>query len=219
ADDVHDFRFAGLLAAFVDDGEKRIEPLGKRAGAHDAADVGRDDRYVGQLIVALDVTSEHWHGEEVVGGDVEEALNLAGVKIEGEHAVRAGLGDQVGDQLGRDGRAAGGAAVLPGIAEIGDDRRDAPRRGTAEGVDHDQQFHQVVVGRVGRRLENENILAAHVLLDLDEYLLVGEAPHAGLAQRDIEVAGDGFGQHPVGVARKKLHEISPAKDMSGLLAG
>jgi hypothetical protein len=41
--------------------------------------------------------------------------------------------------------------------------------------------------------------------------------NARLAQRDIEIPGDGLGQHPVRIARKKLHEISPAKDMSGLL--
>ena len=42
ADDVHDLRFAGALAALVDDGERRIDALGERAGAHHAADVGRD---------------------------------------------------------------------------------------------------------------------------------------------------------------------------------
>src|SRR5690606_23130838 len=76
---------------------------------------------------------------------------------------------------------------------------------------------QVVVGRKGGGLKDEDILAAHVLLDLDEDFLVREAAHAGLAERDVEIAGYGLGQNPIGVARKKLHERSPAKDMSGLL--
>ncbi len=75
------------------------------------------------------------------------------MQVERHHAVGAGAGDQVGDQLGRDRRARAGFAVLPGVAEIGDHRRDAPRRGAAQRVDDDQQFHQVVVGRERRRLD------------------------------------------------------------------
>ncbi len=82
---------------------------------------------------ALMSRAHHRHREEVVGRDVEEALDLPGVKVERQHAVGAGLGDQVGDQLCRDRRAAGGAPVLPGVAEIrqhgGDPAgRRAPRR-------------------------------------------------------------------------------------------
>ena len=44
-------------------------------------------------------------GEQVVGRDVEEALDLAGMEIERQHPVDAGMGDEVGHQLGRDRRA------------------------------------------------------------------------------------------------------------------
>jgi hypothetical protein len=53
----------------------------------------------------LDVARHHRRGEQVVGRDVEEALDLAGVQVERQHAVGAGMGDQVGDELGRDRRA------------------------------------------------------------------------------------------------------------------
>ena len=46
-------------------------------------------------------------------------------------------------------------AVLPGIAEIGHDRGDPPRRGAPQRIEHDQQLHQVVVGRIGGRLDDE----------------------------------------------------------------
>ena len=42
ADDVHDLRDVGGGAPLVDDRERRVEPLGERAGALDAAGVGRD---------------------------------------------------------------------------------------------------------------------------------------------------------------------------------
>jgi hypothetical protein len=95
--------------------------------------------------------------------------------------------------------------VLPGIAEIGKNRRDPPGRRAAEGIDHDQQFHQVVVGRKGGRLHHEDILAAHVFLDFDKNLLIGEAPDACLAERDIEIVANGFSQAPVRVSRENLH--------------
>ena len=39
-------RFAGALAALVDDGEIGAEPLGERTRAHHAADVGRHDHQI-----------------------------------------------------------------------------------------------------------------------------------------------------------------------------
>src|SRR5690606_10811935 len=48
---------------------------------------------------------------------------------------------------------------------------------------------------------------------------IGEAPHRGLAQWDIEIPGDGFSQHPIGVASKNLHQEFPEMSRtSGLLA-
>ena len=72
---------------------------------------------------ALDVGRDHRRGEQIVGRDVEEALDLAGVEVDRQHPVGAGGGDQIGDQLGRDRRARPGLPVLPGIAEIGQRRR------------------------------------------------------------------------------------------------
>ena len=40
------------------------------------------------------------------------------------------------------------SAVLPGVAEVGNHGGDAAGRGAAERVGEDQQFHQVVVGRL-----------------------------------------------------------------------
>ena len=105
ADDVHHFGFAGALAALVDDGEIGADALGERARAHHAADVGRHDHQVLAVEIVLDVLHDHRLGVEIVGRNVEEALDLPGVQIDGQHAVGARLGDEVGDQLGRNRRA------------------------------------------------------------------------------------------------------------------
>jgi hypothetical protein len=76
------------------------------------------------------------------------------------------------------------------------------------------KFHQMIVGRIGGRLEDVDILAAHIFLDLDEYLLVRKASHGG-ATKGIEVSGDGLGQHPVRIARKKASLSCPGDVRSG----
>jgi hypothetical protein len=58
----------------------------------------------------------------------------------------------------------------------------------------------VVVGRERGRLDNEHILAADVLLNLDEDLHVGEAPDLSPGERDIEMIADGFGERAIGIA-------------------
>ena len=50
--------------------------------------------------MVLHVAGENGRCEEIVGGDIEKALDLAGMEIEGENAVGAGFGDQIGDELG-----------------------------------------------------------------------------------------------------------------------
>ena len=102
ADDVHHFRDAGLRTALVDDGEIGADALGGRPGAGDAADVGRDDHQIAGLVAGLDVADHHRRAVEIVGRDIEEALDLRGMEVERDDAVDAGLGDQIGDQLGRD---------------------------------------------------------------------------------------------------------------------
>ncbi|MNU68756.1 hypothetical protein D3C71_581310 [compost metagenome] len=69
--------------------------------------------------MVLHVAGENWCCEEIVGGDIEEALNLAGMKIEGENAVGAGFGNQIGNELGGNRGAGPGLAVLAGVTEIG----------------------------------------------------------------------------------------------------
>jgi hypothetical protein len=68
-----------------------------------------------------------------------------------------------------------------------------------------QQLHQIVVGRVAGRLDHEHVLAADVLVDLDENLLVGEAPHARLGQRHFEIFGNRAGQRQIAVPGEQFH--------------
>ena len=61
----------------------------------------------------------------VIHRTVEEALDLVGVQIHGDDAVRAGGLQQVGNQAGGDRLAAAVLLVLAGVGVEGQDRGDA----------------------------------------------------------------------------------------------
>ena len=91
-------------------------------------------------------------------------------------------------------------AVLAGVAEIRDHGGHPACRRALERVDHDAELHQVLVGRRARRLDDEDVARAHVLLDLDVDLAVGEAPDLGLAETDRQVRGDVQRQRRIRIA-------------------
>ncbi len=122
------------------------------------------------------------------------------MQIHGHDPVDPCLDHHVGDDLGGN-RYAGGAdaTVLTGIAEVGNHGGDPRGGGAAQGVHHQDQFHQVVVGRRAGGLQDEDILAAHVLIDLDRDLAVAELPDRGVAQSVVQALGDLLGELGIGV--------------------
>ena len=86
----------------------------------------------------------------MVDGDVEEALDLRGVEVDEESAIGAGGDEKVGDKLRGDGDAGTVFAVLARVAVVGNDGGDAACGGAAERVFHDEQLHEVLVGRDSR---------------------------------------------------------------------
>ena len=58
------------------------------------------------------------------------------------------------------------------------------RRRTLAGICHDEQFHKVVVHRVGRRLDNEDILSADTFTDHDLGFTVVEMTDIRIAEID-----------------------------------
>ena len=134
------------------------------------------------------------------------------MEVDRQHPVGARRGDQIGNQFGRDRRTRPRLPVLPCIAEVREDGGDPLGRRTSQCVDADQQLHQIVVGRVAGRLDDEHVLPADVLVDLDEHFLVGEAADARVGQRDLEIVRDRAGQRQVAVPGEQFHGgISPAE--------
>jgi hypothetical protein len=76
------------------------------------ASVGRDHHQLALLVLA-DVVSQHRQRGQVVDRPVEEALDLAGVQVDGDDPVRTGDIQQVGHQLGGDRLTRAALLVLP----------------------------------------------------------------------------------------------------------
>ena len=145
---------------------------------------------------------------QIVHRNVEEALDLGGVQVHGQHPVRARGGEHVGHQLGGDGVTGLGLAVLPGIAVVGDDRGDAAGGGALQRVDHDEQLHEIVVHRGAGGLDHEHVAAADRLVQGDENLPVGEGTDLRLAQFGSHQLADLLRQLRIGVAGKHLDVLA-----------
>jgi len=140
----------------------------------------------------------------VVDGYIEETLDLLTVEIHGQHAVRSGGGEQVGHELGRDRNAGLIFTILTCVAVERNNRRDALSRGASRSVDHDEQLHQVMVRRWARRLNEEYVVTANVLVDLHEGFAVRETCDRGLAERHADALANRFCESAIRVAGKNL---------------
>ena len=147
------------------------------------------------MVVALpDVAHQDGRGIDIVDRDIEESLNLIGMQIHGQDPVDPDHGKHVGDHASGDGHTSGThAAILAGITEIGNGCGDAPGRSAAQGIHHQHDLHQAVVGGRTSGLKHEDVLAAHILQDFHVHFAIGEAAHGRASHADIEVAHDILG--------------------------
>ena len=141
---------------------------------------------------------------EVIDGNVEEALNLSCMQIHREDSVGAGGGDKVCNELCGNGVAALGLAILTRVAEVRDNGGDASRGGAAHCVDHNEQFHKIVVDGTAGGLNDENILAAHRLEYRNGAFAVRKLRYGGAAQILIKLGADIMRKLRVGVAGEHL---------------
>nr|AFN57676.1 hypothetical protein [uncultured bacterium r_02] len=80
----------------------------------------------------------------MVDGNVEETLYLVGVQVHRDDTVHTSHTQQVGHQLGADAHTGLVLTVLSGPSEVGDNGVDGSCGGSLGGIDHQEQFHQIV---------------------------------------------------------------------------
>ena len=213
ADDVHYFAHIGFLTALVHNGQTHVHLGGEGTGAANGANIGGDNNEIIVVVLLLRelcevVIHKGRIAQQMVQGDVEEALDLGGVEIHGQNTISTGGGDHVGNQLGRDGVTALGLAVLTGIAKVGDNSGDSSGGSTAAGVAHDQQFHQMVVYGLAGGLNQENVGAPDGFQKADGCLTVGKGLDLRLAEVNPQILADVLGKFRIGVAAENLDVLS-----------
>ena len=153
-----------------------------------------------------DVAEQDWRGIDIVDRDIEEALDLVGMQIDGQYAIDAGRCDHLRHQLGGNRHTRGAwPAILARKAEVRNHGGDTRRRSTPGGIDHDQQFHQVFGGRRAGRLDDKRLATANVLENLDVDFAVAEAAYLSASQRDC----GGSAQYPARVSGARYPKKLP----------
>ncbi len=222
ADDVHDLGDVGLGTALIHDGQAHVNLGGKVPGAAHGAHIGGDHNEI--VVVEFgfrELIEIVFHkrdvAQQMIQRNVEEALNLGGVEVHGQDAVSAGSGEHIGHQLGGDGVAGLGLAVLTGVAKVGDDGGDPAGGGPAAGVDHYQQLHEMVIDRFAGGLDKKHVRAADSLFQGDRGLAVGEMLNNSLSHGNAQLLADGLRKLGVGIAAEdpdvlavSNHQMNPS---------
>jgi hypothetical protein len=136
------------------------------------------------MLLLPHIAEQDGRGIHIVDRNVEEALHLICVQIDSQHAIHARARDHVRDQLRGDRHThRARAAILACVTKVRNHCRNPRGRGAATCIDHDEQFHQVIVRRGRGRLYDEYIASANVLEQLNGRLRVAEPADCHTAQR------------------------------------
>jgi hypothetical protein len=125
---------------------------------------------------------------QVINGHVEKSLDLVSMQVDSHKSADANGRHHVSNNFCRD-RYAGRthASILACITEIGNNSGNAGCRSAAQGIRHDDQFHQVVIRRCTGGLNNEDIASTHIFLNFNHGFAITESSGMCFAQRQIQV--------------------------------
>lgn len=108
------------------------------------------------------------------------------MQVHCDNMVAARDDQHIRDELRGNRRAALVLLVDARVREAGDDGGDAACAGGLAGGDEDEELHEVVVDVAAAALDDEHVLFAHGLADLDAGLAVGELAHDAGRERDVQ---------------------------------
>ena len=189
ADQVAGSNGRSIDSALGHNGKTRFKHIAVNHRHLGTAGVGRNHNAV-VADQSLEVGNHDRTGIEVIHGDIKESLNLLGVEIDGQHAVGTGNGQKIGDQFGGNRHTGTVFAILTGIAEVRKNCGDAGGAGAAGGIDHDEQFHDVVIGGIAGRLNQKDVSAANILFKLSEDFPVREVSDVNMSELSTQILSD-----------------------------
>ena len=187
-----------------------MQLLCESASAGNRADIGGNHDHILALLTELlgIVVHEDGVAVQVIHGDIKEALNLCCMEVHGQHAVCTSGGNHVCHQLGGDGVACLSLAVLTSIAKVGDNSGDTASTGATHRINHNEQFHQIVVDGIAGGLHDEHIGATHRLINRSGNLAICKVTNFSIAQLNTNQITNVLCQTGVGIAGENLHVLT-----------
>src|SRR5665213_214382 len=206
SDHVHRLHLIGTPAALIHDCQVRPQHLSESPGHLNTAHIGRNNHEVLKLFLT-NIVGDHRQGIKMVQGDIEKTLNLLGVKVHSQDAVRPGSGDDIGHQFGRNWHPGLVFAVLTGVTVIRHHRRDTTGRGPAESVDHDQKFNHIVIHRRTGGLNDKNIPSPDVFVNFNPDFTFRKVADQKFSQGHFQEFANGLGQVWISCAAENFQSI------------
>ena len=130
------------------------------------------------------------------------------MQVHRQNAAHAHALEHVGNDLGGNGHACGTrTAILASVSVIGHHGRNATRGSAAQGIDHNHDFHQVVVCRRAGALHDKHVRTANVFIDFHHHFPVGEAIDSSPSHRNVQILRHGMGKLGIGITGENFHVI------------
>ena len=204
-DDVHNFADICFRSAFVDDRNGNVQFFCKFSNSCYRAQIGRNcnEIFFQSIAVFVDVVIyQQRAADQVIYGNIKEALDLCTVQIHCQNAVSTCACQQICNQFCTDGISGSCFSVLTSIAVVRHNCCDSCCGCTFHSIDHDQQFHQVVVYRIRCGLNDEYVRTTDCFIDFNGNFAIAEFFYFTVAQFQAQFGYDGFCQFLIGIAGK-----------------
>jgi hypothetical protein len=102
-------------------------------------------------------------------------MHLRSVERHRQHPIGARCHEEVGDETSADRDPWRVLLVAAHVGVVRDGGRDARRRGSTRGVEHQQELHQVLVDGRYERLDDEDVALAAIRVELYLEAVVAKA--------------------------------------------
>ncbi len=136
---IHYFRYVGLGSAFIYNGQRRIQAVGKAPCRSNIADIRRNNNRALPFKTSFNkMLSQNRQSQQVIQRNIKKALYLRCVQIHGKHPISTCAGNQICHQFCRNGIPCLGLPVLSGVTVVWYNRSDTAGRGSLEGINHYQ---------------------------------------------------------------------------------
>ena len=140
----------------------------------------------------------------MVDRNIEEPLQLAGMKIQCHDSICTCQGNKVGNELGSNRFTASCFAIGTSIAVIRNNGINRTCAGTTQSIHHDHQFHKVFVNRIRNWLDDEYVITTHAFIDINLNLAVAKVLDGCIAKFNAHFFSNLFSQFLIWIKREKL---------------